>query len=45
MISDIRAKKASRESLENECTKYELSFTWSDTNADLCIKINKFKGL
>jgi hypothetical protein len=39
MISDKRAKLAVRITLENECTKCNLTFLENDINAVLCAKI------
>jgi hypothetical protein len=37
----VQAKKnAARQALESKCTECWISFTWDDTNADLCTKIN-----
>jgi len=45
MISDEYKKEAARTALEEEITRCGLSFTWSDTNADLAVKINTDRGL
>lgn len=45
MISIKEKKEACRKALENQCVKYNLPFNKSDTNADLCKKINIYLNI